>query len=81
MLEKHALGIRIIEFTNMSTVFKGGATIVVGLTALLFAYWMKIRFNEPASLWYKVFVALAVLIVFYGAYILGMRPEWWKLPY
>ena len=81
MLEKHALGIKIIQFTNMNPVFKGGATIIVGLTALLFAYWMKQRFNEPASIWYKVFVALAVFITLYGAFILVMRPEWWLLPY
>jgi len=75
------MSIKISQFTNFSPFFKGPALIVLGLLALLFAYYMKRRWKEPASAGYWIFVGLAVFIILFGSYILFLQPQWWKLPY
>jgi len=74
-------GIRFIQFINMNPTFKGGSVTIVGLVALLFAFWMKERWKEPLRGGFLVFIGLSVFIVFYGLYILIFQPQWWKLPY
>lgn len=81
MIEKYAFWIKIIQFTNMNPVFKGGAAIIAGLSALMFALWMRKRFDEPATIFYKIFVGLCIFIVLYGSFVLVFRPNWWALPY
>lgn len=72
--------VKIVQFTE-SALFKGPALIVLGLLALLFAWWMKKKWNEPTSLGYRIFIGLAVFIILFGLYILAFQPQWWKLPY
>jgi hypothetical protein len=74
-------GIRFIQFINMNPTFKGGTVTVVGLVALLFAFWMKERWKEPLKGGFLIFIGLSVFIVLYGLYILIFQPQWWKLPY
>ncbi|MDD4178666.1 MAG: hypothetical protein PHH14_01270 [Candidatus Margulisbacteria bacterium] len=74
-------GIKIIQFTNMSPLFKGGMTAVVGLAALLFALYMNVRWKEPLKGGFLVFIGVAIFIVFWGLFILVFQPQWWKLPY
>jgi hypothetical protein len=74
-------GVKVIEFTNMSPVFKGGAVTIAGIIALLFAWWMSKRWKEPVKGGFIVFIALAVFIVLYGLFILIFQPRWWDLPY
>jgi hypothetical protein len=74
-------GIKIVQFTNMSPIFKGLAVIIIGLLALVFAWWMKKRWQEPLQGGFLVFMALAVFILLYGLFILFFQPQWWKLPY
>ena len=81
MVEKYAFWIKVIQFVNMNPVFKGGATIIVGSLALLFALWVRKRFNEPDTIFYKIFVGTCIFIILYGSYILVFRPNWWLLPY
>ena len=81
MVEKYAFWIKVLQYTNMNPVFKGGACIVVGAAALLFALFVKKRFNEPDSIFYRIFVGLCSFIVVYGMYILAVKPDWWGLPY
>ena len=81
MIEEHSLGIKILQFTNMNPIFKGSAIVIVALSAILFALWMRKRFNEPATIFYKLFIGLCIFIMLYGSYILVFRPQWWKLPY
>ena len=75
------LGVKFIQFTNMSPVFKGGSVMIAGLIALLFAMWMNWRWKEPLKGGFLVFIGLAVFIVVFGAYTLIFQPQWWKLPY
>lgn len=74
-------GIKLIQFTNMSPVFKGGLTAVVGLVALLFALWMNARWKEPVKGGFLVFISVAIFIAIFGLFILIAQPQWWKLPY
>ena len=74
-------GTRLIEFTNMDPIFKGGSTAVVGLLALLFASWMVKRWKEPRKGGFLVFIGVAVFITAYGLFVLIFQPQWWKLPY
>lgn len=74
-------GVKFIQFTNMSPVFKGGSTAIVGLIALLFAYWMHKRWKEPLKGGFLVFIAVAAFVVLYGLFVLIFQPQWWKLPY
>ena len=74
-------GVKFIQFTNMSPIFKGGWVAIVGLIALLFALWMNRRWKEPLWGGFLVFVALSIFIVLYGLFILIFQPQWWKLPY
>lgn len=74
-------GVKFIQFTNMSPIFKGASVTVVGLLALLFALWMKERWKEPLKGGFLVFISLSVFIILYGLYILIFQPQWWKLPY
>jgi len=69
--------IRILEFTNTNPIFKGIGLIVLGLIALLFAYYMKKKWHEPKTLSFNIFIGLAVFIILYGAFILVFRPAWW----
>lgn len=75
------LGVKLIPFTNMSPIFKGISVVIVGVIALLFAYWMHKRWKEPVKGGFKVFIALAIFIVLYGLFILIFQPHWWDLPY
>jgi len=65
----------------MSPWFKGGSVTIVGLTALLFAWWMKKRWQEPVRGGFVVFVGLAAFITLFGLFILLFHPQWWRLPY
>lgn len=77
----YELGVKIIQFTNMSPVFKGTSLMIVGILALLFAWWMKRRWKEPVKGGFLIFIGLAVFIVLYGLFILIFQPHWWDLPY
>ncbi len=74
-------GVKLIQFTNMDPVFKGAAVTIVGLLALLFAFYMRERWKEPLKNGFLVFIGLAVFIILYGLFILIMRPHWWNPPY
>ncbi|OGC21277.1 hypothetical protein A2291_06260 [candidate division WOR-1 bacterium RIFOXYB2_FULL_42_35] len=74
-------GATLIQITNLSPTFKGAAVTIVGLLALLFASWMHKRWQEPLKGGFLVFIGISIFIVFYGLFLLIMRPEWWKLPY
>lgn len=75
------LGIKVIQATNMSPIFKGAAVTFVGFLALLFAWWMKEKWAEPLKAGFIVFIALSVFTILYGLYILVFQPNWWALPY
>jgi len=75
------MSIQLSQLTNFIPLFKGPALIILGLLALLFAWWMKKKWNEPSSFGYWVFVGLAVFIVLFGLFILLFQPQWWRLPY
>ncbi len=72
---------KIVQFTSFNPFFKGPALIILGLCALLLAYYMKRKWKEPNSFGYFLFIGLAIFIIFFGLYILVFRPLWWKLPY
>ncbi|OGB90784.1 hypothetical protein A2625_07055 [candidate division WOR-1 bacterium RIFCSPHIGHO2_01_FULL_53_15] len=74
-------GVRFIEFTNLSPVFKGGSVALVGLVALLFAFWMNKRWREPRKGGFLVFIGVAAFVALYGLFVLIFQPQWWKLPY
>ncbi|MDI6731654.1 MAG: hypothetical protein QME05_03635 [Candidatus Margulisbacteria bacterium] len=73
--------VQLVKVTNMSPWFKGGSVTVVGIIALLFAWWMKARWKEPIQGGFIVFVGLAAFITLFGLFILLLQPQWWKLPY
>jgi len=73
--------VKVVQFTNYSPFFKGPALIILGLLALLFAFYMKRKWKEPASIGYWIFLGLAVFIILFGIYILVFEPQWWRLPY
>ena len=77
----YELGIRLIEFTNTSPLFKGGATTIVGVLALLFVLWFMKKTKREWELGQKIFLALSVFIIIYGLYILIFQPQWWNPPY
>jgi len=74
-------GVKFIEFTNMNPFFKGGSVFLVGILAILFAWWMNKKWQEPLKGGFLVFVGLSVFITLYGLFILVFRPSWWGLPY
>lgn len=74
-------GAKLIAFSNQSPTFKGTTVAIIGLLALLFAYWMQKRWQEPVRGGFLVFICIAVFIVFYGLFILIFQPNWWALPY
>ena len=74
-------GARIIQITSMSPIFKGLLTLIVGTLALLFVWYMKKKKNEPDSIGFRIFTALAIFIVIYGLFILIFQPQWWLPPY
>ena len=74
-------GAKFIQFLNMSPLFKGTSLVLVGLVALLFAWWMNKRWKEPLKNGFLVFIGLSIFIVIYGLFILIFQPQWWKLPY
>lgn len=76
-----AWGIRFIQFTNMSPIFKGGSVTVVGLIALLFAFWMNRRWKEHLEGGFLVFIGVSIFITLFGLFVLIFQPQWWKLPY
>ncbi|MFH1386554.1 MAG: hypothetical protein ABIH50_02705 [bacterium] len=65
----------------MSTFIRGLLIVGVGLLALLFAYYMNKRWQEPLKGSFLVFIAIAGFVVFFGLYVLLLQPEWWRLPY
>lgn len=65
----------------MNTLMRGLSVVGVGLAALLFAYWMNKRWQEPVKGSFFVFIAIAVFVVFFGLYIAALKPLWWQLPY
>jgi hypothetical protein len=71
----------IAQITMFSPIFKGLALVLLSCIALLYAYWMKKRFNEQKSAFYYIFIGLAIFILLYGLFILTVRPNWWALPY
>jgi uncharacterized membrane protein HdeD (DUF308 family) len=73
--------VRLVEFTNLNPIFKGGSTAVAGLIALLFALWMNRRWKEPFAGGFLIFIGVAIFIVLYGFFVLIFQPQWWKLPY
>jgi hypothetical membrane protein len=73
--------VRFVSFTNMDPTFKGGSVALVGLLALLFAFWMNRRWKEPLKGGFLVFIGSAVFFVLYGIFVLVFQPQWWKLPY
>ena len=75
------LGTKIIQITSMSPIFKGLLTLIVGMLALLFVWYMKKRKNEQDSIGFRAFTALAIFIVLYGLFILIFQPQWWLPPY
>jgi len=76
----YELGVKIIQITNMSPVFKGIATILAGVIALSFVLYMKKK-GEPESIGVKVFTYISIFIILFGLYILIFKPGWWELPY
>lgn len=77
----HEFGTKVLIFTDRNPIFKGGAVMIVGLLALLFALWMQRRRKEPIRGGFLVFIAISIFIVLYGMFILIFQPQWWKLPY
>jgi hypothetical protein len=77
----HEFGVRVIEFTNMSPLFKGISVTIVGILALLFVYLVNKRWKQPIKGGFKVFAFLSVFIFLYGLFILIFQPQWWSLPY
>jgi hypothetical membrane protein len=75
------MGEKMVQFSNYSPLFKGPALIVLGLLALLFAYWLNKKWKEPFRGGFMVFVSLSAFIVLFGLYITIFQPAWWKLPY
>ncbi len=73
--------VRFVEVTNMNPTFKGASVALVGLLALLFAYWMNRRWKEPLQGGFLVFAGVAAFIVLFGLFVLIFQPQWWKLPY
>lgn len=68
-------------FQQMSThaLYKGVGLILLGLSALGFAWWARRR-GERNSFGYWFFVSLAGFIFLYGAYLVLTRPDWWQVP-
>ncbi|NQT30670.1 MAG: hypothetical protein HQ596_08870 [Candidatus Saganbacteria bacterium] len=75
------IGLICIQYTNTSPVFKGAAVAMVGILALLFAFWMKEKWKEPLKGGFIVFIAIALFALAYGLFLLIFRPNWWALPY
>jgi hypothetical protein len=75
------IGVKVIQFTNMSPLFKGISVVIVGLLALLFAWWMRKGWAEPLKNGFLVFIGLSIFIVLYGLLILIVQPNWWGMPY
>ncbi len=73
--------VKFVAVTNMSPTFKGASVALVGLLALLFAYWMNRRWKEPLQGGFLVFTGVAAFILLYGLFVLVFQPQWWKLPY
>jgi glucan phosphoethanolaminetransferase (alkaline phosphatase superfamily) len=73
--------VSLVSFTGMNPTFKGGSVALVGLLALLFAFWMNRRWKEPLKGGFLVFIGVSVFIVLYGLFVLVFQPQWWKLPY
>jgi hypothetical protein len=71
----------LMTILNMSPWFKGGSVALLGLLALLFAWYMKENWKEPVEGGFKFFIALSAFIVLFGLFILLFQPPWWKLPY
>jgi len=74
-------GIKFIQFSNMSPIFKGGSIAIVGLLALLFGLWMMHKWNEPLKRGFMIYLGLSIFIILYGLFILIFQPNWWALPY
>jgi len=75
------LGVKIIQITSINPTFKGLATLIAGLLALVFVWYMKKVKNEPDSISFRIFTALAIFIVLFGLFILIFQPQWWLPPY
>jgi uncharacterized membrane protein HdeD (DUF308 family) len=73
--------VKLMQITNMSPLFKGSAVLIIGIFALLFAWWMHKRWKEPLQGGFLIFIGVAIFVVFFGLFILVFQPQWWKLPY
>ncbi|MFA6548517.1 MAG: hypothetical protein WCT39_01110 [Candidatus Margulisiibacteriota bacterium] len=73
--------VKLVQIINLSPLFKGSAVLIIGLLALLFAWWMNKRWKEPLQGGFLVFIGVAVFVVLFGLFILVFQPQWWKLPY
>ncbi len=74
-------GANLMMTMNMSPTFKGGTVLIVSAVALLFAFWMRKRWNEPISAGYVIFISLGAFCFLFGLFVLLFQPQWWKLPY
>ena len=77
----HDFGVQMIEFTNTSPFFKGGATMLVGILALGLVLWFMNKTKRQWEIGQKIFVVLSVFIILYGLFILIAQPHWWNPPY
>ena len=73
--------VNFVAFTSFSPIFKGFGTLLVGLLALGFAWWMKKRWQEPVHGALTVFIAISLFVTLFGLFVLIFQPNWWALPY
>jgi hypothetical protein len=73
--------VKFIQYTNLSPLFKGASVTAVGLCALLFALWMRWRWQEPLRPGFLVFIGVTLFIILFGLFGLIFQPPWWQLPY
>jgi hypothetical protein len=67
----------LLRFISESPVFKGSALIILAILALLFSFSMY-KNGKKLDYPFLIFIFIAAFILFYGLFILAVRPEWWK---
>lgn len=73
------MGIELLTFMNQSPIFKGISLTILGVLAILFGLWMKKK-NKKMDLNVFIFIAVSVIILLYGIFILVYKPLWWAPP-